>query len=107
MSGVFPLQNQSNMTVGTTNQPNQMFVPAGPVPVSNLVEAIQQRQDEEDESIQVSPIITRRRTTRPQPRPQPPPPTPFDPLREIQLDVRDEAIQVSPIMRRRRGLQDG
>ena len=53
---IFPLQN-----------PDQIVFVA-PVPVANLVEAIQQRQDEEDEAIKVSPVIRRRRTRANRPR---------------------------------------
>lgn len=122
MSGIFPLQNQRNMTVGTTNQPNQMFVPAGPVPgpvpVEGLLQAMQQRQNEQDEAIEVSPIIRRQRTMRAgsvlQRPPQQiftvratgttltPPPPQIDSLTEMQLDRRDEAfVPSSPQYRRR------
>jgi hypothetical protein len=51
MDQTFPLNNNTPQ--------NQQLIQ--PIPVANLVEALQQRQDEEDESIKVSPIIMRRR----------------------------------------------
>lgn len=52
MDQIFPLNN---------NTPQNQQLIQGPIPVANVVEALQQRQDEEDESIRVSPVIERRR----------------------------------------------
>ena len=114
---IFPLNNQQTQNtqlVQPVNEPYpyliQSVTPNFIQGMPTVVQAMQRRQDLEDEAIQVSPIIRRRRTMLAQRPPQAtgttrqgtPPPPQIDLLTEMQLDRRDEAfVPSSPQYRRR------